>query len=391
MRHEEGPPIYVTRPVLPPLERLVPLLAQIWDSGTLTNGGPFHERLQARLAAHLGVPRVSLFANATLALMVALRQQGVRGEVITTPFTFAATAHAIRWAGAEPVFADIEPRRFTLDPECIERAITPRTTAILPVHCYGHPCEVQAIEDIARRHGLRVIYDAAHAFGVRWQGRSLLSWGDLAVLSFHATKVFNTFEGGAVVSRTAAAQEAVDRLKNFGIVDESTVVDVGLNGKMSEFNAALGLLQLETIDADLAHRRAVQARYRRALAGIEGLTLVDSGNPQGHNHAYCPLLVTPPYPLSRDELQLALRRRGVFARRYFHPLLSSLPMYRDLPSAAPGRLPVAQAVAQRVLCLPIHPALTESEQDRVIEALLDGARSPRPRAFVPLADASLSP
>jgi dTDP-4-amino-4,6-dideoxygalactose transaminase len=383
----EEPPIHVTRPVLPPLRKLVPMLAQIWDSAVLTNGGPFHEQLETALATHLGVARLSLFANATIALMVALRQQGVRGEVITTPFSFAATAHAIRWAGAEPVFADIEPQRFTLDPQSIERAITPRTSAILPVHCYGHPCEVQAIEDIARRHRLHVVYDAAHAFGVRWQGRSLLRWGDLAVLSFHATKVFNTFEGGAVVSGDAATQRDIDRLKNFGIVDETTVVDVGLNGKMSEFNAALGLLQLETIDADLARRRAVHARYRRALADVEGLTLVDSGNPEGHNHAYCPLLVTPPYPLSRDQLQLVLRRRGVFARRYFHPLLSSLPMYRSLPSAAPERLPIAHAVAQRVLCLPIHPHLTEAEQDRVIEALRDGARLAQHNERAPLAAA----
>lgn len=375
------PTIEVTRPVLPPLARLWPLLEGIWDSAMLTNNGPLHARLEQALAAHLGVPRLSLFANATIGLIVALRQQKVHGEVITTPFSFAATAHAIRWAGAEPVFADIEPRRFTLDPQCIEQAITPRTTAIMPVHCYGHPCEVEAIEDIARRHGLRVIYDAAHAFGVRWRGRSLLHWGDLAVLSFHATKVFNTFEGGAVVCRDAATQNALDLLKNFGIVDEATVVDVGLNGKMSEFNAAVGLLQLETVDAAIAQRRALQARYRAALAGVAGLTLVDSGNPEGHNHAYCPLLIAPPYPLSRDALQQFLRQRGIVSRRYFHPLLSSLPMYRGLPSAARAHLPVAHAVARRVLCLPIHPALSEADQDRVIDALHEGARC---RAQAPL-------
>jgi dTDP-4-amino-4,6-dideoxygalactose transaminase len=366
---EDPQPLYVTRPVLPPLERLLPLLQEIWQRAVLTNGGPLHERFESALATHLGVDQLSLFNNATVALMAALRQQEVAGEVITTPFSFVATTHAIRWVGAVPVFVDIDPRTLNLDPARIEAAITPRTSAILPVHCYGHPCDVEAIDAIARKHALRVIYDAAHAFGVRWKGRSLLDWGALAVLSFHATKVFNTFEGGAVVCSERAARDALELVKNFGIVDETTVSTVGLNGKMSEFNAAIGLLQLESVDADIARRRAVHDRYRAALGDVPGLTLLDSGNSEGHNFSYCPILVDAPYPLSRDALYERLKQRGVFARRYFYPLLSSLPMYRDLPSAAPQRLPVAHWAAERVLCLPIFPDLAREAQQRVIDAL----------------------
>lgn len=362
-------PLYVTRPVLPSLDKLLPLLQEIWARGVVTNGGPLHERFAAALGGYLGVGTPSLFNNATIALMAALRQQQVAGEVITTPFSFVATTHAIRWVGAEPVFVDIDPRTLNLDASRIEAAITPRTSAIVPVHCYGHPCEVEAIEAVARAYGLKVIYDAAHAFGVRRQGRSLLHWGDLAVLSFHATKVFNTFEGGAVVCRDAATREALDLVRNFGIVDETTVSSVGLNGKMSEFNAAVGLLQLETVDADIALRRAVHDRYREALAGLPGLTILDSGNRDGHNFAYCPILVDAPCPFSRDALYDRLKQRGIFTRRYFYPLLSSLPMYRSLPSAAPARLPAAHWAAERVLCLPIFPALDEVAQRRVIEAI----------------------
>lgn len=366
---EDSPPLYVTRPVLPPLERLLPLLQEIWGRAVLTNGGPVHERFESALAQHLGVPQLSLFNNATIALMAALRQQEVSGEVITTPFSFVATTHAIRWVGAEPVFVDIDRATLNLDPAHIEAAITPRTSAILPVHCYGHPCDVEAIEAIARKHGLKVIYDAAHAFGVRWKERSLLEWGAMAVLSFHATKVFNTFEGGAVVCSERAARDALELVKNFGIVDETTVSTVGLNGKMSEFNAAIGLLQLETVDADIASRRAVHDLYRAALAEIPGLTMLDSGNREGHNFSYCPILVDAPYPLTRDALYERLKQRGVFTRRYFYPLLSELPMYRDLPSASPQRLPVARWAAERVLCLPIYPGLTLEAQHRVIDAL----------------------
>lgn len=362
-------PLYVTRPELPPLDRLLPMLEDIWQRGILTNGGPYHERFEAALAAYLGVPFVSLFNNATTALLVALRQQGVRGEVITTPFSFVATSHAIRWCGAEPVFVDIDPRTLNLDPARIEAAITPRTSAIMPVHCYGHPCDVEAIERIARSHGLPVIYDAAHAFGVRRGARSLLDHGDLAVLSFHATKVFNTFEGGAIVCRDAATRHAVEQLKNFGIVDEENVDAIGLNGKMSEFNAALGLLQLEGIDGAIVRRREIHARYRAALASVPGITVVDAGSPEGHNFAYCPILVESPYPLSRDALYERLKGVGIYTRRYFYPLLSDLPMYRNRPSASPDNLPVATWAAAHVLCLPIFPALEAAVQDHVIAAI----------------------
>lgn len=362
-------PLYVTRPELPPLQRLWPMLEDIWRSGVLTNGGPCHQRFEAALVAHLGVPFVSLFNNATIALLVALRQQGVSGEVITTPFSFVATSHAIRWCGAEPVFVDIDARTFNLDPAAIEAAITPRTSAILPVHCYGHPCEVEAIARIARKHGLKVIYDAAHAFGVRHGAGSLLEHGDLAVLSFHATKVFNTFEGGAIVCRDAQTRYALEQLKNFGIVDEESVDAIGLNGKMSEFNAALGLLQLDGVAAAIARRGEIHARYRAALAEVPGLTVVEAGSPEGHNFSYCPILVEPPYPLSRDALYERLKGLGIYTRRYFYPLLSTLPMYRGRPSAAPENLPVATWAAAHVLCLPIFPALEAAQQDRVIAAI----------------------
>ena len=361
--------LYVTRPVLPPLENMLPLLQDIWQQAVLTNGGPYHERFEAALAAYLGVPYISLFNNATIALMVALRQQQVWGDVITTPFSFAATAHAIRWCGAEPVFADIDPRTLNLDPASIAAAITPRTTAIMPVHCFGHPCDVEAIERVARAHGLRVIYDAAHAFGVRHDGQSLLLHGDLAVLSFHATKVFNTFEGGAIVCRDAISRHEVEQLKNFGIVDEEHVDAVGLNGKMNEFSAALGLLQLDGIDDAISRRRAVYERYRSELADAPGISVIDSGRSDRHNFSYCPILVEPPFPLSRDALYECLKLHGINTRRYFYPLLSSLPMYRGLPSAAPERLPVATWAAARVLCLPIYPDLSPADQTRVVHAI----------------------
>jgi dTDP-4-amino-4,6-dideoxygalactose transaminase len=364
----------VTRPALPPLDRLFPLLEEIWASGVVTNGGPMHDRFTSALIRHLGVEHLAVYNNGTVALMAALRQQAVTGEVITTPFSFVATAHAIRWVGAQPVFVDIEPRTLNLDPSCIEAAITPRTSAIVPVHCYGHPCEVEAIEDIARRYGLKVIYDAAHAFGVRLHGKSLLSWGDLSVLSFHATKVFNTFEGGAVICRDAITQKAIELVRNFGIVDETTVVDVGLNGKMSEFNAALGLLQLESVNSAIALRRDVHDRYRNALGDVQGLTIVDSGNREGHNFAYCPILVDEPYPLLRDSLYEHLRSHGIYARRYFYPLLSALPMYSETASSVSWDVPVARAMAERVLCLPIFPGLDEASQRAVIDAVLDPVR-----------------
>lgn len=362
-------PLYVTQPALPPLEEFIPYLEQIWAGRILTNGGPFHARFEAALADYLDVAHLSLFANGTLALITALQTLRITGEVITTPYSFVATAHALLWNGIKPVFVDIDPETLNLDPACIEAAITPQTTAILPVHVYGHPCDVEAIQHIADTYNLKVIYDAAHAFGVRTPFGSLVDQGDLSVLSFHATKVFNTFEGGAIVCPDAKTKQRIDRLKNFGFVDEVTVVAPGINGKMNEFNAALGLVQLQHIDAALARRAAIDHIYRTALQDIRGLRCHPHRDPDGSNHAYFPIMVEPEYPLSRDELYTELKHHGIYARRYFYPLISDFPMYRGLPSAQRDRLPHAARAADRVLCLPIYPTLTSEEQQRVIAVL----------------------
>lgn len=365
--------IYVTRPELPPLEALLPSLEEIWSSRVLSNGGVFHERFESALAQYLRVDHLSLCTNATIGLMLALRALDLRGEVITTPFTFVATAHAIEWAGLTPVFADIDPVTLNLDPGAVERAITPATCAILPVHCYGHPCDVDALDALARAHGLKVVYDAAHAFGVTLRGRSLASWGDLSVMSFHATKVFNTFEGGAIVIRDGAAKAMIDRLKNFGIIDETQVEGVGLNGKMNEFSAALGLMQLDRVGSAIDRRARVDARYRAGLADVKGLRLLESVVAgESSNHAYFPVRVGPGYGESRDALQVRLKGAGIHARRYFCPLISELAHYRDRPSARAARLPAAREAADQMLCLPIYPDLAEADQDRIIELVRNG-------------------
>lgn len=367
-------PIHVTRPVLPPLEDMVALLREIWDSRVLTNGGPFHQRFEAALARYLGVDHISLVANCTIGLVTALQALDIKGEVITTPYSFVATAHALRWNGLTPCFADIDPQTLNIDPGRIEAAITPETTAILAVHCYGHPCDVGAIEDIARRHGLRVIYDAAHAFGVELDGHSVLRHGDLSVLSFHATKVFNTFEGGAIVARDEAMKRHIDNFKNFGFVDDVTVVTAGINGKMSEFNAALGLLQLRDVDAAIAARARIDQRYRAALSDVPGIDCVASSGESRANHAYFPILVRPEFPLQRDALYHRLREQGLLVRRYFYPLISSFAMYSHLPSAHPSNLPHANRIASQVICLPIYPELPDSEIDHVIEVIANAGR-----------------
>jgi dTDP-4-amino-4,6-dideoxygalactose transaminase/predicted O-linked N-acetylglucosamine transferase (SPINDLY family) len=365
------PIIYVTQPAMPPLKDFVASLEQIWDSKFLTNGGQFHQRLEQALCEHLGVEHISLFANGTLALMTALQALDIQGEVITTPYSFVATTHALVWNGLKPVFTDIDPVTFNLDPDGIEAAITPATRAIMPVHCYGNPCDVERIEAIARKHGLKVIYDAAHAFGVRQDGQSILRHGDLSVLSFHATKVFNTFEGGAIVCRDAAMKRHIDQLKNFGIIDEVTVVTAGINGKMNEVSAAFGLLQLEGLAAAVEKRAQVAARYRSLLAGAPGITAMPE---LGHeaNFGYFPILVGDDHPLGRDGLYQKLRDAGIYARRYFYPLISEFPMYQGLPSAAPARLPMASAAARQVLCLPIYPDLEARDVERIASVILGG-------------------
>jgi len=364
-------PIYVTQPCLPPLDEFVPYLERIWQNKWLTNAGPFHQELEAALTRHLEVPQLSLFANGTIALVVALQALRISGEVITTPFTFVATAHSLLWNGITPVFVDIDPATFNLDPERIEAAITPKTTAIMPVHCYGHPCDVLRIQRLADRYGLKVIYDAAHAFGVRYRGESLVRHGDLSVLSFHATKVFNTFEGGAIVAPDAPTKQRIDFLKNFGIADEVTVVGPGINGKMNEVQAAFGLLQLRYLEAGRSKRAAVDQCYRSAFRGLAGIRLVPEPADCEGNYSYFPILVEPDYALSRDALYERLRQHGIFARRYFYPLISEMPMYRGLPSSAAGRLPAAARISQQILCLPIHADLSPAEQQRVI-ALIKG-------------------
>jgi dTDP-4-amino-4,6-dideoxygalactose transaminase len=365
-------PIHVTQPDLPPLADFLPYLEQIWDSKVLTNGGPFHRRLEAALCERLGVQHVALMTNATIGLVTALQSLRITGEVITTPYSFVATAHSLLWNGIKPVFVDIDPVTLNLDPHRIEAAITPHTTAILPVHCYGNPCDTEAIQRIADQYNLKVIYDAAHAFGVSRHGHGVLGHGDLSVLSFHATKVFNTFEGGAIVCPDARSKQRIDHLKNFGFVNEVTVVAPGINGKMSEFNAALGLLQLQRVDAAIARRREIDALYRRLLAGIEGLRCLQRPAGTVSNHAYFPVLVEPGFALSRDALYEHLRAHGVHGRRYFYPLISEFPMYRGLPSAAAGNLPIAHAAAAQVICLPIYPALTDTDVQRVA-ALIETA------------------
>jgi dTDP-4-amino-4,6-dideoxygalactose transaminase len=361
--------IFVTQPHLAPLAEFVPYLEKIWNSKVLTNGGPFHQQLEKALCEYLGVEHLALFTNGTLALVTALQAHRVTGEVITTPYSFVATAHSLLWNGIKPVFVDVDPHTLNLDPAKIEAAITPQTTAIMPVHCYGRPCDVEAIQKIADNYNLKVIYDAAHAFGVKTRGASVLRHGDLSVLSFHATKVFNTFEGGAIVCPDAKTKQRIDHLKNFGFVDETTVVAPGINGKMSEINAAFGLLQLKHIDDALERRKQIDAKYRAMLAGVKGVRCLPepkSADEFVPNHSYFPILVTDEYHVGRDALFQLLRDHDIYARRYFYPLISEFPMYRGLPSAHGANLPVAGDAARRVLCLPIYPALEDHDMERIV-------------------------
>jgi dTDP-4-amino-4,6-dideoxygalactose transaminase len=354
-------PIYVTQPYLPPLDEFIPYLEKIWENKILTNGGQFHQQLEEALCEHLGVKYLSLFTNGTIALITALQSLRITGEVITTPYSFVATAHSLLWNGIKPVFVDIDPNTLNLDPAKIEAAITPHTTAIMPVHCYGNPCNVEAIQKIADSYNLKVIYDAAHAFGVQDSGGSILRHGDLSILSFHATKVFNTFEGGAIICPDAKTKKRIDQLKNFGFVDEVTVVAPGINGKMSEINAAFGLLQLQHIEQVLAQRRTIDHRYRKFIKNIKGIRAIEEAGQTRGNYSYFPILVETDYPISRDELYQKLKAHNIFARRYFYPLISDFPMYRGLQSAEPANLSVAIDIANKVICLPIYPDLQDGD------------------------------
>lgn len=359
-------PIYVTQPHLPLLEEFVPYLEQIWTNKILTNGGPFHQQLEQALCEYLGVQHLALVSNGTLGLVTALQALRITGEVITTPYSFVATAHSLLWNGIKPVFVDIHPDTLNLDPACIEAAITPQTTAIMPVHCYGHPCDVEAIQRIADNYNLKVIYDAAHAFGVQDAGGSILRHGDLSVLSFHATKVFNTFEGGAIICPDAKTKQRIDHLKNFGFVDETTVVAPGINGKMSEINAAFGLLQLKHMNEALAKRQSIDEAYRKGLKDVPGIRCLQSAGEEVANYSYFPILVEEDYPLSRDALYQKLRKKNIFVRRYFYPLISDFSMYRKFPSAEEHNIPIAKKLANQVICLPIYPNLAAKDTQRVI-------------------------
>ena len=369
--------ITVTSPLLPDLDEFHALLKQIWDKKWITNNGSFHRQLEKELAEYLGVPYISLFTNGTLPLITALQALHITGEVITTPYSFVATTHSIWWNGATPVFVDVDPTTGNIDPDKIEGAITPRTTAIMPVHVYGKPCDVERIAAIAKKHNLKVIYDAAHAFGVKHNGKSILEEGDLSTLSFHATKVYNTIEGGAMIMHDAEMKQRIDYLKNFGFAGETEVVGPGINSKMDEIRSAYGILNLRQVDSAIAMRRKVAQRYVEALKDIDGLTTFpyieqSFGSEQQTtlNYSYFPIFVDEEkYGMTRDELYFKMKDNDVLGRRYFYPLISTFSTYRTLPSASPANLPNAHKLADTVICLPIHHAMTDSDVDRVINLI----------------------
>jgi dTDP-4-amino-4,6-dideoxy-D-glucose transaminase len=366
---DDSSPIYVTKPFLPPLEQLEPMLREIWASRWLTNNGPFHTQLEAALIEFLGVKNLALASNGTVALMVALQALHITDEVITTPYSFVATAHSLLWNNLTPVFVDIDPETCNLDPAKIEAAITPKTSAILPVHCYGTPCDVDNIQRLADVYGLKTIYDAAHAFDVRRNGESILNSGDLSVLSFHATKVFNTFEGGAIISPDAKIKQRIDYLKNFGFADEVTVTAPGTNGKMNEFQAAVGLLQLKYVKQAVAARKAIADYYVHELKDIAGIRCFAIPPDVTPNYSYFPILVQPGHRMTRDELYAKLRTHNIHSRRYFYPLISTMPMYRNLPSAHAANLPNATKIANEILCLPIYPDLAKEDVERIVSVI----------------------
>ena len=361
-------PVLVTSPSLPDLGEFVESLEKIWSSKQLTNNGPYHQELEKQLADFLGVKYISLFSNGTLALISALQVLRISGEVITTPYSFVATTHSLWWNGIRPVFVDIEPNAMNLDTAKIEAAITPKTTAILPVHVYGNPCDVDEIGRISETYGLKVIYDAAHAFGVERDGQSILNFGDLSILSFHATKTFNTIEGGAIICHDEGTKKRIDYLKNFGFADEVTVVAPGINAKMNEVQAAYGLLQIKDFEGHVSHRKKIAKEYRRLLNGIDGLEYIEDVESIKHNYSYFPIFIDEnKFGMSRDELYFKLRDLNIFGRRYFYPLISEFPAYRGLPSANPARLAVAEKIARQVICLPIYPELPLPTVETIVD------------------------
>ena len=363
--------ITVTSPLLPSLDEFVCYLEEIWKSKWITNNGQFHRQLEAALADYLGVKYVSLFTNGTLPLITALQALGIKGEVITTPYSFVATTHALWWNGIKPVFVDIDPKTCNLDPDKIEAAITDKTTAIMPVHCYGIPCDTEKIQAIADKHGLKIIYDAAHAFGVQVNGESILKAGDMATLSFHATKVFNTVEGGALVCHDAETKKQIDFLKNFGFNGETEVVAPGINSKMDEIRSAYGLLNLKQVDQAIEARHKVADYYRQTLRSVKGVKVFEDMPGVRHNYSYFPILINAEeYGMSRDELYFKMRDDNVLGRRYFYPLISTFDTYKGLESSNPANLPVATRIADEVICLPMYYGLTEEDMERVLKCIV---------------------
>ena len=363
--------ITVTSPLLPSLEEFMPYLQDIWERKWLTNNGHYHQELEKALCEYLKVPYISLFTNGTLPLICALQALRITGEVITTPYSFVATTHSLWWNGIKPVFVDIDPETCNIDPDKIEAAITPKTTAIMPVHVYGKPCDTERIQEIADKYGLKVIYDAAHAFGVEVNGRSILNAGDMSTLSFHATKVYNTVEGGALICHDEQTKKRIDYLKNFGFAGETTVIAPGINGKMDEVRSAYGLLNLKQVDAAIEARRQVAIKYREALRGVKGIRVMEDMPGVRHNYSYFPIFIdAEAYGMTRDELYFKMKENGVLGRRYFYPLISEFSTYRGLESARPENLPVATKIADSVICLPMYHSLTEAEVERVIEQIV---------------------
>jgi dTDP-4-amino-4,6-dideoxygalactose transaminase len=363
--------ITVTSPLLPDLNELTEMMKDIWNRKWLTNNGHYHQLLEKALAEYLGVPYISLFTNGTLPLITALQALRITGEVITTPYSFVATTHSIWWNGIKPVFVDIDPATGDIDPNKIEAAITPRTTAIMPVHVYGKPCDTDAIQAIADKYGLKVIYDAAHAFGVKVNGKSIMLAGDMSTLSFHATKVYNTVEGGALIMHDAQTKKRIDYLKNFGFASETEVVAPGINSKMDEIRSAYGLLNLKQVDAAIEARHHVATMYREALRGVEGITFFDDMPGVRHNYAYFPIFVdASKYGMSRDELYFKMKDKNIWGRRYFYPLISTFSTYRGLESASPDNLPMATKMADEVICLPIYHTLADEDVKRVIDCIV---------------------
>ena len=367
--------ITVTSPLLPSLEEYTELLKDIWDRKWITNNGHYHKELEKELSDYLKVPYLSLFTNGTLPLITALQALRITGEVITTPYSFVATTHSIWWNGLKPVFVDVDPLTGNIDPDKIEEAITPQTTAIMPVHVYGNPCDTKRIQRIADTYGLKIIYDAAHAFGVTVDGRSILEHGDMSTLSFHATKVYNTVEGGALVVKDEATKKRIDHLKNFGFADETTVVAPGINSKMDEFRAAFGLLTLKMVDDAIEKRKKIVERYRKGLASVEGIRFFTDMHGVKHNYAYFPVFIDEnKYGINRDNLYDKMKEHNILGRRYFYPLISDFSMYKGLDSASPDKLPNARIMADQVICLPIHAELDEADVERVIKVIQGGKK-----------------